>query len=232
MNVKDFILHRRFGHGLFILGAFMLLIVLVVIAPLSSGKSMAFGVSDIVSLTNQARDQMGLPNLTTSSALMNAAQMKAEDMAKQHYFAHTAPDGTVAWDYFKKVSYAYSSAGENLAITNEDAQAVINGWLNSPAHRDNLLSDVYTDLGIGMASYGDYDGHKNTFVIVAFYGKSAAIQNSAAATSPAGTNVAFLPSFTNMPPALLVSVAACFMLIGGVIELKHIKQLHQSHKIA
>lgn len=232
MNIKDFILHRRFGHGLFILGAFSLLIVLVVIAPLSSGKSMAFGVSDIVNLTNQARDQMGLQDLRINSALMNAAQMKAEDMAKEHYFAHIAPDGTTAWDYFKKVSYAYSTAGENLAITNENAQAVINGWLNSPAHRDNLLSDVYSDFGIGMAAYGDYDGHKNTFVVVAFYGKTAATQNSAASTNPAGINVAFSPPFTNIPPALLVTIAATFILAGGIIETRHIAYLHHNQKPA
>jgi hypothetical protein len=223
---------HRLGHGLFILGAFILLIGVVILAPLNSGSSKAFGVSDIINLSNQARVQLNSPKLSVNTALMNAAQMKAEDMARLHYFAHTAPDGTVAWDYFKKVSYSYAVAGENLAITNEDAQAVINGWLNSPTHRDNLLSTQYTDFGIGMASYGEYEGHPDTYVVVAFYGKPADTQNAAAPTSPAGPFTLFKSNFTNIPPAYLVSVSVVLMAAGGLLEFRHIQRLHRQSQIA
>ena len=99
--------HIRIGHSLFISGAFMLLVLGLLVAPLSTMPTKAFGVSDIINGSNQARQQLNKSPLTASADLMSAAQMKAEDMAKGHFFAHTAPDGTVAWDYFKKVGYSY-----------------------------------------------------------------------------------------------------------------------------
>ena len=92
--------HHRLGHIFFMLGIFMFLIGVTILTPLNNGTSRAFGVSDIIKLSNEAREQLNRKPLSTDSKLMNAAQMKAEDMAKQQFFAHTAPDGTVAWDYF------------------------------------------------------------------------------------------------------------------------------------
>jgi hypothetical protein len=192
---------------------------------------MAFGVSDIVRLSNQARDQLGSKELKSNYSLMNAAQMKAEDMAKLRYFAHTAPDGTVAWDYFKKVNYNYQIGGENLAITNENADAVIDGWLNSPTHRDNLLNKEYTDFGIGMAYFGDYQGHSDTYVIVAFYASPASIQDVAATTNPAGISTALKTSL-NVPPAALAGAAAILMIGGAFLEFRHIARLHRQSQNA
>jgi hypothetical protein len=229
--MKKIFLHQRFGHSLFIAGSFTLLICLVTLSPLSSGRTMAFGVSDIVDLTNQTRQQMSLQPYSINTALMNAAQMKAEDMAKERYFAHTAPDGTTGWDYIKKVSYSYTVAGENLAITNENAESVLNAWLNSPEHRDNLLSSVFTDFGIGMAAYGDYDGHQNTYVIVAFYAEPASVQSLTAATYPAGTVTPLKSFYTDIPPPLVISIAVILILAGGTIEFRHIKHLHHAPQL-
>lgn len=230
--MKNFILHQRFGHSLFVCGGFALLICMIALVPLSSGRTMAFGVSDIINLTNQNRQQLGLTAYNVNNSLMNAAQMKAEDMAKDHYFAHTAPDGTTGWDYINKVDYVYSEAGENLAITNENAQSVINAWLNSPEHRDNMLSSVFSDIGIGMAAYGTYEGHQNTYVIVAFYAKPASTQNLAANTFPAGTSAILKPFFSNIPPTLIGGISVLLILAGGTIELRHVKHLHHTKSLA
>lgn len=224
---QDIRTHHNIGHVLFVMGAFVAILGLTIIAPMNATITKAFGVSDIIDLSNQARNNLGSESLQINSALMNAAQLKAEDMAQQHYFAHTAPDGSVAWDYFKQASYKYSLAGENLAITNEDAQAVIDGWLNSPTHRDNLLSSEYVDFGIGLASFGEYQGHQNTYVIVAFYGKPAATQILAASTSPAGISAALKPRFLSSSPILIGTIAAVLALFGVILELKHLKHLHK-----
>ena len=223
--------HHRFGHILFMLGVFILLIGVTVMTPLNNGITKAFGVSDIIRLSNQARDQLNHKPLATNTKLMNAAQLKAEDMAKQQYFAHTAPDGTVAWDYFKKVDYSYEVAGENLAITNETADAVINGWLNSPTHRENLLSNQYTDFGIGMSTFGDYQGHNNTVVIVALYGRQASVQEPTAFTNPAGSTTAFKPRIPNIPTAVITSIASLLIIVGVVLELRHIQHLHNAKRL-
>ena len=224
--------HHRIGHGLLLSGLYLVLVGVTILAPINAAISKAFGVSDIIELSNQARDQLGSNDLKTSPLLMNAAQMKAEDMAKQQYFAHTAPDGTVAWDYFKKVEYKYAVAGENLAITNEDAEAVIDGWLNSPSHRENLLSNQYSDFGIGMASFGNYKGHQNTSVVVALYGSPAPTQSLTATTIPAGTSASLKPRFLSTSPALIASIASVLVVLGFILELKHLKHLHQNFHLA
>jgi len=224
--------HHRIGHSLFIVGAFLLLLFGTILTPMSSGSTRAFGISDVVSGSNQARAQLNKKPLTSNAKLMTAAQMKAEDMAKGHFFAHTAPDGTVAWDYFKKVGYSYEVAGENLAITNESSDAIIQGWLNSPTHRDNLLNSQYADMGIGMASFGDYQGHKGTYVVVAFYGKRADSQAIAATTNPAGGTTNFKPRLMPVSPEIIASIAIILMAIGVALELRHIRRVHHSKKIA
>jgi len=223
--------HHRFGHILFVIGVFLLLIGITIMTPLNNGMSKAFGVSDIINLSNQSREMLNRKPLATNTKLMNAAQMKAEDMAKQKYFAHIAPDGTVAWDYFKKAGYSYEIAGENLAITNESADAVINGWLNSPTHRDNLLSNQYRDFGIGMASYGNYQGHSGTSVIVALYGNQTATQKPTAITLPAGSTTEFKPRLPNIPVSVIATTACLLMAAGIFLELRHIKHLHRSDKL-
>ncbi len=218
---------KHVGHFFFVVAVFFALVGITLLAPMSATITKAFGVSDIIDLSNQSRDSFGLDPLQINTALMNAAQMKAEDMAAQHYFAHTAPDGTVAWDYLNDVGYKYSKAGENLAITNEDAQAVVNGWLNSPTHRDNLLSTDYADFGIGLAYFGDYKSHTGTYVIVALYGKSAAVQVLTAATVPAGISTSLKPQLLSGSPLVIGVIAGVLALVGIVLELKHIKRLHR-----
>jgi len=224
--------HHRLGHSLFTAGAFLLLIFGIILTPLTTGSSRAFGISDIVTGSNQARAQLNKRALVAHTQLMAAAQMKAEDMAKGHFFAHTAPDGTVAWDYFKKVGYPYQVAGENLAITNESANAVIQGWLNSPTHRENLLSTEYVDMGIGMASFGDYQGHKGTYVVVAFYGKRADAQSPTATTLPAGGTSNFRPRLIPVSSTLIGITAVALMLVGITFEARHLRKLHRSKAIA
>lgn len=224
--------HGLIGHVFFIVGVFLILIASTIVSPISTPKTTAFGVSDIIDDSNKARTQLNVGPLVTDNALMSAAQMKAEDMAKGHYFAHTAPDGTVPWDYFNKVGYVYDVAGENLAVSNQDSASIINGWLNSPAHRENLLSTKYSNMGIGMAAFGDYDGHKNTYVVVAMYGKrGVGKQVITAPTSPAGTTAALESSFFYPSPLSITAIAGLFIIIGLLFELRHIKKLHHSHHL-
>lgn len=231
INTQEHHAHHRIGHSLFLVGAFLLILVTTMLSPVSTYRSEAFGVSELTTLSNEARIQLNKRPLTANAQLMNAAQIKAEDMVKKQYFAHTAPDGTSPWEYFKKVSYSYSVAGENLAITNENAKAVIDGWLNSPTHRDNLLSGDYADFGIGMAAYGDYQGHKNTYVIVAFYGRATDKQALTAPTNPSGTASILQPNIATLNPTALI-IGAIVLMVGGILlEVRHIRRLHHKKSL-
>jgi len=218
--------HHHIGHTLFIVGTFLLLFIMTIFAPLNNITSQAIGVEPIVKLSNEARSRYDQPALQPSSLLMSAAQQKAEDMVAKRYFAHFSPDNKSPWDFFKEAGYTYKVAGENLAITNEDEAAVIAGWLNSPTHKENLLSNQYTDIGIGVATYGEYQGNKNTIVVVALYG-SQAPQLSVTGTeptNPAGTVAALRPAIVGNKLYTLGGIAAALIIAGAALEVRHIRR--------
>lgn len=221
-----YVLKHRLGHTLCLLGAFLLLASATILNPSSDVAARAFGSSDIITLTNGARMQLGGTELIANTKLTSAAQAKADDMVSKKFFAHVAPDGTMAWDYIKKVNYIYDVAGENLAITNESADTVIQSWMNSPSHRDNIVNKEYKDIGIGIAKYGDYEGHKDTTVIVALYAKPASIQVIGAPTNPGGSAAVLQQKFFGVPPSVLVAGAIVLLVAGAALELRHIRRLH------
>jgi len=125
-------------------------------------------VSDLLASTNQVRAANGLGPLTLNAKLNSGAQAKANDMIAKNYWAHNAPDGTQPWAFFISAGYTYTSAGENLAYGFDTSGQVVNGWMNSPEHRANVLGN-YADVGFGFASGPNYQGGPNT-VVVGFYG--------------------------------------------------------------
>lgn len=130
---------------------------------------------NIVSLTNESRKAVGLNVLNVNSKLESAAQKKADDMLKNQYFSHTSPSGRVAWDFMDDAEYNYLFAGENLAMNFNSAEKVTEGWLASVSHRENILSDKYTQIGIGVAA-GKFLGADST-IVVQMFGKP--LQSSA-----------------------------------------------------
>jgi len=119
-------------------------------------------------ITNRDRIELNLNTLTYNEKLEQAAKMKAEDMIKNNYFAHTSPKGITPWYWFEQVGYKYLYAGENLAMGFTDAETVNNAWLNSPGHRANILNKNYKEFGTAIAS-GKINGVE-TMVIVQLFG--------------------------------------------------------------
>jgi len=121
----------------------------------------------LVALTNQDRAVQGLSGVTENAVLNKAAQAAAEDMAVNGYFAHISPDGKDPWYWLNQAGYAYSYAGENLAVNFTDSQKVETAWMSSPTHRANIEKPQYTKIGIGIAN-GTYKGKESTFVVEFF----------------------------------------------------------------
>lgn len=187
----------RRGHSIMSFG-----ILLLFLTSLSLGllpvSSRAFGVSEIIDLSNAARVNNGLPALNYNFQLAAAAQAKAEHMKTNQYFEHTAPDGTTGWYFIEQNGYSYSSAGENLAATNEGSAAVVNGWLNSPGHRANLLSSEYLEVGYGIVYPDNFEKYTSIYFVVALY----AVPKSGVITAP--LSVADTPNqenITNLTPS-------------------------------
>lgn len=105
---------------------------------------------------NRQRSAAGKPTLTINSALTTSAQLKADHMAANNYWAHIAPDGTDPWHFFDQAGYTYRNAGENLARCFKTIDGTITGWINSPTHRENMLNGDFQETGFG--SYQRPDG--------------------------------------------------------------------------
>lgn len=124
-------------------------------------------------LTNQSRQTQNLSTLTVNPLLNEVAELKARDMAEKGYFAHISPDGKAPWYWFNLVGYEYEYAGENLAIDFNDSEDVTLAWMNSPAHKENIMKNAYTEIGTGVAT-GTFEGRSTVFV-AQVYGKPATL---------------------------------------------------------
>ena len=118
--------------------------------------------------TNKERQAEGLGDLTLNDQLSQAAFLKATDMFKHDYWAHTSPSGVEPWKWFGDAGYNYSVAGENLAKNYPTADTTVAAWMNSPSHRENILNGKYVDVGFAVVD-GTLEGRATTLV-VAFYG--------------------------------------------------------------
>ena len=122
---------------------------------------------ELIDLTNQVRLENGLSALELNSDLTQAATQKAADMIAKNYWAHTSPDGQTPWYFFKDAGYQYLYAGENLARDFLDSGSVIEAWLSSPTHKDNLLSNRYQDIGIAVI-HDTFQGQETVLVVQLF----------------------------------------------------------------
>ena len=141
--------------------------------PLNRSQVLAYATemshSGLLSGTNGARSANGLAPLNLNNQLNNSAQAKAQDMANKNYWAHVSPDGTQPWYFFDQAGYSYTRAGENLAYGFMTSQAAVDGWMNSPSHRANMLGD-YIDVGFGIVNAPDYQSSGQQTIVVAHYG--------------------------------------------------------------
>lgn len=135
------------------------------------GDTTGVSANDLLVRTNSEREKSGVGKLTVDPKLSQAAELKAQDMLKQQYWAHTAPNGATPWQWFEKAGYEYNYAGENLAKNFQSANAVVSAWLSSEEHRANVLGSQYSDVGFAVAK-GTLAG-KPTTLVVALYGSPA-----------------------------------------------------------
>lgn len=144
---------------------------------LRSPQAAAVVSAILVDLANDDRVSNDLAILKTNPVLVAAAQAKANDMAVRGYFAHVSPEGVDPWHWFKEAGYSFEYAGENLAIDFADSADVERAWMNSPTHRENILNEHYTEIGIATAQ-GTYEGRPTTFVVQEFGAPSARVQEA------------------------------------------------------
>ncbi len=125
-------------------------------APAASNSTVQDIERQVVALVNQARKENGLSELKLNEELSNVARVKANDMAKNHYFDHNSPTYGSPFDMMKQFGISYRTAGENIAMGQTTAQQVFDGWMNSEGHRANILNPNFKEIGMGYTSNGNY----------------------------------------------------------------------------
>lgn len=114
---------------------------------------------EVLAQCNAQRQANGIAALSLDPELTKAANIRAQEIAT--LFSHTRPDGRKCFTVLDQIGYSYWSAGENIAAGYGNSSAVMNGWMNSPGHRSNILNAGFKRLGVGYvyipnSEYGYY----------------------------------------------------------------------------
>lgn len=102
---------------------------------------------------NQVRQKNGLKPLKNYDKLADVARNYSRKMAQNNFFAHVSPDGSTLPQRVKAGGISYWLVGENLfTSTNipQPVQVAVDGWMDSPGHRENILRPIFTETGVGV----------------------------------------------------------------------------------
>jgi uncharacterized protein YkwD len=131
-----------------------------------------FSSEQIIIAVNEQRLKNNLPKLTKDTLLDKAASNKAKDMAEKGYFSHISPvDGKKWSDFIKESNYKYKTAGENLATGFDRIDLMVDAWMKSPSHRENILNPKFEETAISISNREE-KGKKVVYVVQVF-GKEA-----------------------------------------------------------
>lgn len=139
------------------------------IFPNMSIPKSTVSAQQIIDFTNKERVSAGLKTVKENSKLDEAAQLRAQKIVDFDEWNHEATKSGVPYTKaIKEVNYWNITYGENLAKGFYDSQSVIDAWMKSPGHRENLLNPKFQEIGIGTLT-GKVDG-EDTQVIVQLFG--------------------------------------------------------------
>jgi len=124
----------------------------IILNPKILGAISNITQSNVLNSTNLERQKYKLEPLKLNNLLSRSAQYKAEDIVNKDYWSHSSPEGQTPWDFIKHVGYEYSIAGENLARDYIDTNSLMKAWMKSPTHRENILNNNFTEIGIGITT--------------------------------------------------------------------------------
>ena len=127
----------------------------------------AYDQKKVVEEINRERQSHHLPSFKLNSELCYIAQKKVKDMMQKQYWAHQSPNGEMSWDLMCKADFTYQAAGENLAKGFTDDTQMVKAWMESPAHRANILSDQFSEIGLSELS-GNFQGKDASIVSLVF----------------------------------------------------------------
>lgn len=109
----------------------------------------------MLELVNKERVKAGQKPLVEDMRLTELARAYSRDMFARGYFSHYTPEGLSPFDRMEKAGITYIAAGENLALA-PNVDLAMQGLMESPGHRANILSENFGKIGIGVMNGGIY----------------------------------------------------------------------------
>lgn len=111
--------------------------------------------AEMFTLLNVERNKAGLEPLDINAALLEVGRAHCSDMFQRGYFSHYTPEGKSPFDRMAEGDVDFTFAGENLALA-PNAKLAMQGLMNSPGHKANILSAKFGEVGIGVIDGGVY----------------------------------------------------------------------------
>lgn len=112
---------------------------------------------EIIRLCNIEREKAGLAPLVLDETLKKTARYKADEMLQYEYFNHESPvSGFNPSMLAASFGYSFRVYGENIWMgkgyekNRITAEKIVEGWMNSDSHRENILCDKYGKIGVGV----------------------------------------------------------------------------------
>jgi len=134
-------------------------------APTTAAERIA---AEVVVLTNARRAAAGVGPVTMHAGLIKPAKAHAEDQVGARcatgYLTHVGTDGSRIGDRIERAGWWVNGGGENLACGHVTAEQVVQGWMDSPGHRRNLLDPNWTHIGVYAINYENEPGPQNGWI--------------------------------------------------------------------
>lgn len=131
--------------------AVLLLLALITAEP-SQGQARSCVPTEghvVVQLINEARAAHGLTPLNIDLRLATAARRHVEDLAAHDHVGHEGADGSQPALRATRAGYPWTFIAENVAAGYASAAEVVDGWMRSRSHRENILSERASHVGVG-----------------------------------------------------------------------------------
>ena len=103
---------------------------------------------------NGERERRGLAPLVRSEPLRAIARAHSEDMVSRGFFDHTSPGGASTAGRVRGAGLRFARVSENIARSlnvDDPVRTTVEGWLESPGHRRNMLDPAVVETGAGAA---------------------------------------------------------------------------------
>ena len=137
---------------------FVLLLLFSVSLPQAAAKGEG---EAMLRLVNEAREEMGLLPVVLLETLSKRAAVRAKELTQR--FSHVRPNGEPFYTAYYRGNY---TMGENAAAGSASPAEIVEGWMNVPGYRRNILDARYREIGVGH--YRDEESSHREYWILFF----------------------------------------------------------------